>query len=58
MSEEETLDLVNNCMGDDGGIISAILSGTSEGIDLKKGVIVKASIVYNLLGEVRVLRFL
>jgi NADPH:quinone reductase-like Zn-dependent oxidoreductase len=53
MSEEETLKLVNDCMGDEGGVISAILSGTSEGLHLKKGVTVKASIVYNLLGEVR-----
>jgi NADPH:quinone reductase-like Zn-dependent oxidoreductase len=55
MSEEETLELVNNCMGDEGGVISAILSGTSEGVNLKKGVTVKASIVYNLLGEARAL---
>jgi hypothetical protein len=58
MSETETLKLVNDCMGDEGAVISAILGGNSEGVNLKKSVTVKMSMSYHLLGEVRALRFL
>jgi NADPH:quinone reductase-like Zn-dependent oxidoreductase len=53
MSVEETLKLVNDCTGDEGGVISGFLGGPREGVNIKEGVIVKASMVYNLLGEVR-----
>jgi NADPH:quinone reductase-like Zn-dependent oxidoreductase len=58
MSETETLKLVNDCMGDKGGVISAIRSGISEGANLQKNVTVRVSMSYNLLGEVRSLPFL
>jgi NADPH:quinone reductase-like Zn-dependent oxidoreductase len=58
MSVEASLKLVNDCMGDEGGVISGFLSGTNEGVNLKMGVTAKASMVYNLLGEVRALQFL
>jgi NADPH:quinone reductase-like Zn-dependent oxidoreductase len=55
MSVEKTLKLVNDCMGDEGGVISGFLGGPREGVNIKEGITVKASMVYNLLGEVRLL---
>jgi hypothetical protein len=57
VSETETLKLVNDCVGDEGGVISAIRSGICDGVNLQKNDTVKVSMSYNLLGEVRTLAF-
>jgi NADPH:quinone reductase-like Zn-dependent oxidoreductase len=54
ISQGSTLQKVNDCMGDEGGVISCILGHFIKDVSFKEGVTVRSSLGFNFLGEVRI----